>query len=481
MPQSPFRLSDFVRQHFYILLAISATLLIPCFWHRHIEAGDLASHTYNAWLMSLIVQGKAPGLWISSQTNNILCDILLFRLGSILGFVAGERIVFCVVVLIFFWGAFSLAGASSGRAPWFLIPLLAMLSYGWTLNMGFLNFYLSLGLSLIGIAFLKRGGKLDYLCAAALLLLIWMAHPLGFVWYVGMAFHLVMTRWLGRPWYWASPVVAIGTIILGRWHLVHHYRVEGTHIPFLLLSGGDQIVLGRRYVWLYAALILSVVSSIWLDLTQSPKKIQPSFPTLSIQLFVLGFLGLALVPDVIWLPVYAVPVTAIVFRFTLAVGVLGCCVLASLNSRLLIAIFTGVIALAYFGLLFEDTSKADAMETRAESLVRQLPQGAHIIVTFLPLSNLRIFAHHIVDRACVGHCFVLDNYEPASGQFRVRANTGTRIAQADSKIVEQMMDGNYVATKYDLPAWLISECGFEDKNLCLQPLESGALSSRVSH
>ena len=479
MPERPFRLSDFIRQHFVVLLAVSVIVLIPGFWHRHVEAGDLASHTYNAWLSSLVEEGKAPGLWISSQTNNILCDILLFRISSMIGFVAAERIVFCVVVLIFFWGAFSLAGAASGRPPWFLIPLLAMLSYGWTLNMGFLNFYLSLGLSLIGLAFVWRGRRFDFLCAATLLPLIWMAHPLGFAWYGGMALYLVTARWLRDSWHWALLFGTVGTISLGRLYLSHHYRIEGTHIPFILLNGVDQIVLGKRYVWLYAALMLGIIGSIWLNLAQS-KKLSQAFPSLPIQLFVLGFVGLALVPDVIWLPTYAVPVTAIVFRFTLALAVVGCCVLASLKARRLFIILTAVIALAYFGLLFADTAKADAMENHAESLVRQLPPGAHVIVTFLPLGNLRIFAHHVVDRACVGHCFVFDNYEPASGQFRVRAAAGNCIAEADAKIVEHMMAGDYVVTTDDLPAWLISECGAEERYLCLQPLSPGALSLRIA-
>src|SRR5262249_52154204 len=45
-----------------LILAVSVLLLIPCFWHRRIEAGDLPSHVYNAWLAQLIGQGQAPGL-----------------------------------------------------------------------------------------------------------------------------------------------------------------------------------------------------------------------------------------------------------------------------------------------------------------------------------------------------------------------------------------------------------------------------------
>ena len=49
----------FVRRHQLRLLAISAAVLAPVFWHRNIAAGDLGSHLYNAWLAQLIQIGRA--------------------------------------------------------------------------------------------------------------------------------------------------------------------------------------------------------------------------------------------------------------------------------------------------------------------------------------------------------------------------------------------------------------------------------------
>src|ERR1700674_825068 len=87
------------------VLLISALILVPCFWHKRIEAGDLPSHTYNAWLAHLIEHGQAPGLYTESRWNNILFDLTLEKLGASIGFVAAERIVAMTSVLIFFWGA----------------------------------------------------------------------------------------------------------------------------------------------------------------------------------------------------------------------------------------------------------------------------------------------------------------------------------------------------------------------------------------
>jgi len=135
----------FVVDRWLPVLAISAVLLLPCFWHKRIEAGDLASHTYNAWLAQLIARGNAPGLYLVRQWNNVLVDLALAKLVNAVGFVAAEKIVVPACVLIFFWGAFAFIAAATRRPPWFLVPAIAMIAYGWTFQMGFMNYYLSLG------------------------------------------------------------------------------------------------------------------------------------------------------------------------------------------------------------------------------------------------------------------------------------------------------------------------------------------------
>src|SRR5579859_4576029 len=59
----------FLRQSWLRFVVVSSVLLLPCFWHRRIEAGDLASHAYNAWLAQLIEKGQASGLYFSGQRS----------------------------------------------------------------------------------------------------------------------------------------------------------------------------------------------------------------------------------------------------------------------------------------------------------------------------------------------------------------------------------------------------------------------------
>ena len=84
----------------------SAAVLLPCFWQKRIQAGDLSSHIYNSWLAQLVERGKAPGLFLTTQASNVLFDLILSRLFNWFGAGAAQRIAVPLAVLIFFWGAF---------------------------------------------------------------------------------------------------------------------------------------------------------------------------------------------------------------------------------------------------------------------------------------------------------------------------------------------------------------------------------------
>ncbi len=187
-----------------------------CFWHKSIEAGDLPSHTYNAWLSQLIAHGQAPGLYIESRWNNVLFDIALAKLGPLTGFVVAEHVVVASAVLIFFWGAFALISVATGRPPWTLVPAIIMIAYGWTFYAGFLNYYLSLGFAFWAVALFWRGNRIDFLAGAALAFLALLAHPMGLLALVGLAIYLRLSDIL-RGWLrWLLFVFGF-LVVLGFW------------------------------------------------------------------------------------------------------------------------------------------------------------------------------------------------------------------------------------------------------------------------
>src|SRR5271167_3627031 len=183
---------QFVRTKKWAIFAISIAMIVPCLWHRRIEAGDLASHVYNAWLAQLIEKGQAPGLYIVRQWNNVLFDWTLLHVANVVGFAAAEKIAVSLCVLTFFWGVFALVAAASGQPPWFLAPCIAMLAYGYAFNMGFLNYYLSLGLAAFSIALLWRGRGVERFLGLLILPFILLAHPIGFLWLAGMGLYLLL-------------------------------------------------------------------------------------------------------------------------------------------------------------------------------------------------------------------------------------------------------------------------------------------------
>lgn len=468
---------------------ISVSILVPCFWLPQIEAGDLASHTYNAWLTGLIREGKAPGLWLASQTNNVMFDTALSRLGSVVGFGASEKIVVCVSVLIFFWGSFSLVSAVGERPAFFLVPLLMVLTYGWTFHMGFLNFYLSIGLACAGLAVLWRVKRLGYLYVVFFLPFIWFAHPLGLGWMLAVGGYMILIKQLDQRWHILVNAGALLCIFLVRVYLDANFETRGSIEPDYDL-GMSQLLLAKRYnvivLMIVFATIVCLGIHLWQMLSSGRRDVDVSQSNKSgrgpwqyfpwpLQLYVASVMALLILPDAIMLPKYPFPVNYITSRFSIVTAIIACCALTGLRTRQLFGLLTGVIALLYFSFVYHDERKFYELERQAKILVYQLPQGARVFATIVPFRDFRLFTHHAVDRACMGHCFNVGNYEASTEQFRVRAKPGNRIVVTDPKDPMDIADGEYLVQNDDLPGWHIFQCGPTEVDLCMRPLQPGPL------
>jgi len=468
----------FVRARFWRVLVISAAILAPCFWQANIEAGDLASHTYNAWLAQLIERGQAPGLSIAQQWTNILADVALAHLSRAVGFVAGERIVVPGCVLIFFWGAFALISAASRQAPWFLVPAIAMIAYGWTFQMGFLNYYLSLGLAFFALALFWRGRELDWLFGAVLAGLTLIAHPIGFLCLIAVAAYIKVAKRLNGLYRWLVFASALLAVLVVHVYIVRHFRTQywDTSI-FYLMNGADQLVLfGARYVKVaMAALLFGSVSVLYADLREG--KGTPTrwrFRT-ALEVWAILLFTAAMIPELIQLPQYAAPVGFPVSRLTSVTAVMGLCVLGSMRPRRWHLAGFLAIAAVFFTLVFFDTATLNTMEKQADALVRGLPDGRRVTETINPPRDWRVlYINHMVDRACIGHCFTYSNYEASSGQFRIRVRPGSPVVTDSPDASEAMEEGAYVVKPEDLPMTEVYQCDEKDwTRLCMRDLAAG--------
>ena len=469
------------------VFAISGLILVPCWWHRRIEAGDLASHVYNAWLAQLIEKGQAPGLYIAKQWNNVLFDVALLRVADLVGLAAAQKIVVSACVLIFFWGVFAFVAAVAERLPWFLTPCIAMLAYGYSFSMGFMNYYLSLGLACFGLAILWRARRFEWIAAVPFALLTMLAHPVGFLWLVGTLAYTKIRAKLPGWWKLALPLAAASGFAAIYWYTSHRPSLfaDWDRGPFYLYNGADQLGLyGERYFLLAGAAFLCGVICLAVDLYARWRGGSSWKPfELPFELYVLAFCATALLPENLRTSLYGGWIGLLGSRLTTVLAIFGLGVMASVKPRKWHFAGFSVCAVVFFALLYQDTGWVNRLEANAEKLVADLSPGTRVIVTIWAPADSRIsFIGHAVERACIGRCFSYANYEPASGEFRVRVRKGSPVVTSSTDDAEGMAAGEYELDDSDLPMKQIYQCDEKDlARLCIRDLEAGEVNGRIGH
>jgi hypothetical protein len=462
------------------VLTLSSLLLIPCFWHRRIQAGDLGSQIYNEWLAQLVERLEVTGLIVVPQWNNVLFDLLVLRTADLLGFVAAERIVVSLAVVIFFWGSFSFIASASGRPPWMVTPFLFMLAYGYAFHMGFMNYYLSVGLGFLALAAAWRNGTGNWTVAMALAALALAAHPLGFALFVGVAIYAGIRRVLPERAQVTLLVAIAASFYVLRLYFRSHQELTASWRGenWLQLFGQDQIkVFGHRYEvlsWLALAWGLFCAAAAAYDWFLRSEK-PASALRLAVELYAVTLVGTICLPENFRTTWYAGWVGLLVSRLTLVSSVFGLLGLSSLPLPRWS--WRGALLLAggFFVFLYGDTGKLDRMETNARALTKTLPPGTRIVAVANAPGDWRVsFIYHSIDRACIGHCFSYANYEPSSLQFRVRALAGNPVVTTSVDQSDDMSSGDYLVRKPDLPLISIYQCNDADFTvLCAVPLRVG--------
>jgi hypothetical protein len=469
----------FVHRRRWAIVALSFVMMIPCFWHRRIEAGDLASHVYNAWLAQLIEKGQAPGLYIVRQWHNILFDVSLLQVAKVTGLAAAERIVVSACVLIFFWGAFAFIAAVTEQPPWILSPCLAVLAYGYSFSMGFMNYYVSLGLACFGLAILWRGRGLAWFGGPLFAVLALLAHPIGFLWLVGTIAYIRVRERLPGWWKLVLPLGAALAFFAVNRYAAHRPALlaDWDRGPFYLYNGADQLALyGSRYVPLAVAAFLLGVISVASEIYAARREPLPwrRFE-LPFELYAVTFCATALLPENLRLSMNGGWIGLLGSRLTTVSAILGLCILGMLRPRRWQLAAFGACSMVFFVFLYQDTGWVNRLEANAGRLVRNLAAGTRVIVTLDAPANSRIhFVHHSAERACIGHCFSYANYEPASGEFRVRVREGSPVVTSSTDVAEDMASGEYEVDETDLPLKQIYQCDQADlTKLCIRDLAAG--------
>jgi hypothetical protein len=467
---------------------ISCLLAVPCFWHAQIEAGDLGSHVYNAWLVQLIHAGKAPGLYLAPLGHNVLFDWMLSGAAAVFGFAAAQKVVVTLAVLFFFWGTFALVARLGGQAPWFLTPCLAMLAYGYCFNMGFFNYYLSIGLACFSLALFLGGTRGDKIVALLFLPVIYLAHPVGFLFAVGVMVYLTVKGWLPGWWKLAVPLGVISVFVALHWLLANRVSLDVDWEkagPFYTLNGSDQLVLyGDQYASLARVAVLFGLICVAVEALLRRREGRAAWKgfALPLELYAVAFVATALLPENVRPAPEVGWMGLLVSRLTMISAIFGLGVLACLKPRKWHLAGFALVAVGFFVFLYDNTAYLNAIERSAGQLLEQLPYGTRIVtdLSYLPDSRIE-FVGHSAERACVGHCFSYFNYEAPSRQFRVRSEVGSRLALPSYDVFEQMVKPTYVFQAKDLPLTLLYQCDEKDATrLCLRPLAAGETLDGIS-
>jgi hypothetical protein len=438
----------------WLYVLVSLLLLGPCYWQPRVEAGDLSSHIYNAWLAQLIESGHIQGLHIVGQTTNILFDLMLSGLFKVLGPEAAQRISVALTVLIFIWGAFAFARVVSGRQPWQILPCIAMLAYGWVFHMGFFNFYLSLGLCFWALALLWKPNSRRVAAAIPVLVLAYLAHALPVAWVAGLVAYIAIAGRLpamSRAYLTASTMAAM---------VIVHAVIAGTMVTnwsarqITLTTGLDQawvfdakyyaVLIGLLFIW--AVLFLNLIH------TSDARQVVASIP---FQLCVISAAAVFILPTAILFPGFNHALVFIAERMSLGVGICFCALLACARPRRFERGAMLAIALLFFAFLYRDERALNSFEDRMQDTVAALPPGQRVI-SAIDDPTLRVNALvHVIDRVCVGRCYSYANYEPSTAQFRIRAEVENPYVAHTYRDSWLMQVGAYVVKDFDLPLYQV--------------------------
>lgn len=463
------------RRTFALVVAVSALVLLPCFWQRRIQAGDFSSHLYNAWLVQEVKGGRIAELELAAPWTNVLFDSLLEASIQALGLEAAERISVSLLVLNFFWGAFSFASTVSGRSVWWLTPMLWMLAYGWVFHIGFFNFYLSLGLCFWALALVWRPSRRRLPGAAILAAFAILAHAFPVIWAASLAVHGAVARRLGPRGRILSFVLAAAAVCL--LPTILSARAVPSPRSILWPIGLKQLaVYGIKYYFLSSLAAGLCAVLLWRCLAQEGlRALARRIPVAWCALTVLAVFSL---PFGFWLPGYSQALLFIPERMSLAASVLLCAVFASLRANPVEKAALWTLAVPFFAFLYADHRALNAVEDQIRAAVAALPRGSRVI-SALCLAGSRIDAiEHMIDRACIGHCYSYGNYEPWTGQFRLRAPRENSVVVADGAVMFAMRRGEHVVKAREAPLYELYACG-DAHWVCVRVLEAGGKTTRT--
>lgn len=432
----------------------SVAALIPCFWQSRIQAGDLASHIYNAWLAQLIHQGQAPGLKLVSLSTNVLFDWIAGWLLPVAGAGATQHIAVPLAVLNFVWGAFAFVKKVAGKRPDIWLIAIVMVAYGWVFHMGFFNYYISLGLCFWALSLAWDLRPAGIAAAAPVFALAYLAHGLPLAWSVGvLVYRFAADRLLpkrrGQVFAVAVTAVLLLTFTIGSLWKTHWFSNQ-----LAASIGVDQVVpYADRYWWV--SLLLAVALTYGIAYAIRFRGWRSALAWTPIHIAVLTSLGIVVIPNWISIPNYSHALVFLAQRTSLPLCIVLCAVAASSPPQRMPKYVLVAAAAVFFGFLYRDEAALNGLEDQIAAAVAQLPKYSRVLTAVEAAYVRSNPVSHMIDRECIGRCYSYGNYEPSSAQFRVRIDGASPLVVPTDRDANQLQGGSYVVQPRDIPVYQI--------------------------
>ena len=458
------------------IVAVSLLAIVPCFWQSQIHAMDLPSHTYNAWIASLLAREHIDGLVVDLPWTNVVFDLLLASMAHLVGFGAAETIAVVAAVLTFFWGTFALIARIHAGARWSCVPLLLMLTYGLIFRLGFFNFYLATGFAAAACATWNAASWRRITSAVLLAIVSVCANPIPLIYCIGAVLYISILQRL-------KPVVQILMLMTSVGLLIYLGRALVSVFPTVPASNGMVTVsavvsfVGFDQIWIYSHLylLLSVAGTVIMlaGLTPTFRALDANRRNAILHLLAINIVLMTALPSGIQFPVHKVPLGYLPARISLFSGVLVCCLMAKLPARHVVQGLLGLVCVGFFALTLRDDIALTRFNAELREVVDTVPTGSRVLASMVDLQARVNPLLHLVDRACLGRCFSYGNYEPATMQFRVKAIGQNNIVLTSPMAIRKVEEGSFTISDVDVPAYAVCNCTDSPQRLCANRLIAG--------
>jgi len=282
---------------------------------------------------------------------------------------------------------------------------------------------------------------------------------------------------------WSLFASAIAAILAIHFYVLRFSTDLWDTPDFYRMNGSDQLaIFGHRYAWLALVAFLYGLICILYGVIREWKTGDDRRAFRGpLEFWAVLLFTAAMVPESITLPHWDAAASLIISRITSISAILALMVIASLNPRKWHLAGFSALAAVFFVWMYQDTGILNRMEKRIYELTRTLPFGQKVTSTIWPAVYSRSpYFSHMVDRACIGHCFSYQNYEPSTLQFRIRVRADSPVVTSSWDDSWAMQLGEYKVQKKDLPMSQIYQCDENDfSQLCVRSLSPGEQNGRI--